>query len=88
MGCLIVTDHPEHGSCELVYMGVAAPWRGHGWGKDIARFAQWLTASTPRPRLVLAVDAANAPAIAMYESVGFHAWDRRTVYGKVFGSRG
>ena len=87
VGCLIVTDHPEHGSCELVYMGVAAAWRGHGWGKEIARFAQWLTARAGRPRLVLAVDAANAPAIDMYESVGFHAWDRRTVYAKVFGSR-
>jgi RimJ/RimL family protein N-acetyltransferase len=88
VGCLIVTDHPEHGSCELVYMGIAAGWRGHGWGKEIARFAQWLTARVRRPRLVLAVDAANAPAITMYESVGFHAWDRRTVYGKLFDSRG
>lgn len=86
VGCLIVTDHPEHGSCELIYMGVTATSRGHGWGKNIARHAQWLTALAGRPRLVLAVDAANSPAIDMYTSVGFHAWDRRTVYGKVFGS--
>jgi len=80
VGCLLVTDHPAHGSCELVYMGVIAAMRGRGWGREIARYAQWLTACAARPRLVLAVDAENGPALAMYAEVGFHAWDRRNVY--------
>jgi len=85
VGCLILTDHPEHGNWELIYMGVTATNRGHGWGMDIARHAQWLTATAGRQRLVLAVDAENDPAIRMYATVGFRAWERRGVYLKVFG---
>jgi ribosomal protein S18 acetylase RimI-like enzyme len=84
VGCLLLADHPDHGSCELVYMGLAIHARGHGWGKQLARHAQWLTARSERPRLVVAVDTANDPAMAIYTSVGFHAWDRRTVYVRVF----
>lgn len=80
VGCLIVAEHPEHGCCELVYMGLALPARGHGWGKLIAQHAQWLTSRVGREQLVVAVDAANDPAISVYASVGFHVWDRRTVY--------
>ncbi len=84
VGCLVVADHPDHESCELVYMGLAVAARGRGWGKQIARYAQWLTACAGQPRLVVAVDAANDPAIAVYTSIGFHAWDRRVVYVKLF----
>jgi len=84
IGCLLLADHPEHGNWELVYMGVVAASRGHGWGKQIARHAQWLTRQAGRPRLVLAVDAENRPAIEMYTAVGFERWDRRRAYLKVF----
>ena len=80
VGCLLLADHPEYNNVELVYMGVAPGVRGRGWGMDIARFAQWQTHCLGRARLVLAVDAANRPAIAMYSAVGFRAWDRRRVY--------
>lgn len=80
VGCLIVADHPEHGCCELVYMGLALPARGHGWGRLITQHAQWLTTRVGREQLVVAVDAANDPAISVYASIGFHVWDRRTVY--------
>jgi ribosomal protein S18 acetylase RimI-like enzyme len=83
VGCLLVADHPQHNTCELVYMGLVPAARGRGWGKDIARHAQWLTRQAGRERLALAVDAANGPALRMYEAVGFEAWDRRTVYLKV-----
>ncbi len=84
VGCLLLADHPEHGNWELVYMGLMASCRGHGWGMDIARHAQWLTRQAGRPRLVLAVDADNHPAITIYSTVGFQAWDRRSAYLKVF----
>ncbi len=79
-GCLFLADHPEYDNVELVYMGVSPETRGRGWGIEIARFAQWQTRVLGRARLVLAVDAANRPAIAMYSAVGFRAWDRRRVY--------
>jgi len=83
VGCLIVADHPEHGCCELVYMGLIVAARGRGWGRRLAQYAQWLTARAGRAQLVVAVDAANEPAIAAYISVGFRAWDRRAIYVKL-----
>lgn len=83
VGCLILADHPEHENWELVYMGLVPAARGDGWGTDIARHAQWLTRQAGRPRLVLAVDAANQPAMRIYLKLGFRAWERRTVYLKV-----
>lgn len=87
VGCLILTEHPNHDTWELVYMGLIPQARGHGFGMDIARHGQWLTRQAGRSRLVLAVDAANEPAIRMYAAVGFQAWDRRSVFLKVLGHR-
>jgi mycothiol synthase len=85
VGCLLLADHAEHNTWELVYMGLVAGARGRGWGTDIARFAQWLARQAGRPRLVAAVDAANEPAIRVYAAAGFQAWDRRAVFVKQFG---
>lgn len=84
VGCLLLADHPEDENWELVYMGLVASARGHGWGKKIVRHAQWLTRQAGRSCLVVAVDAANRPAVDMYAATGFRAWDRRTVYVKTF----
>jgi mycothiol synthase len=83
IGCLLLTDHPSAENCELVYMGLIPASRGHGWGMDVARHAQWLARRAGRPRLVLAVDAGNEPAIRTYAAVGFQLWDRRKAYLKI-----
>ena len=88
VGCLLLADHPKDGNYELVYMGLAASVRGRRWGMDIARQAQWRTRQAGRARLVLAVDTANQPALKIYTTVGFRAWDRRSAYVKVFRSGG
>jgi len=84
VGCLLLADHPQHENYELVYMGVVAAARGHHWGIQMTRYAQWLARKAKRPRLVLAVDAANGPAITIYAAAGFRAWDQRSVFLKVF----
>jgi ribosomal protein S18 acetylase RimI-like enzyme len=84
VGCLLLTDFPEHDNWELTYMGVAPSARGNGWGIEIVRLAQWRARLAGRLRLVLAVDAANDPAIRVYVAAGFQAWERRTVCVKVF----
>ena len=86
VGCLILADHPRQGNLELVYMGVLPGWRGRGWGVEIARWAQWRARRLGRDRLVLAVDAANGPALAAYAAAGLAAWDRRSAYLRTFGS--
>jgi len=82
IGCLLLADHPQEENWELVYMGLVPSARGNGWGREVVRHAQWLTRQAGRPRLVLAVDAANHPAVAMYTCAGFRAWGRRRVYLK------
>jgi len=83
VGCLLLADHPEQGQLELVYMGLVPQARGKQWGLEVARFAQWTTRLAGRNRLVLAVDAANEPAIGMYVAAGFADWERRRVFMKL-----
>lgn len=97
IGCLLLANHPEERTCELLYMGVTPEARGNGRGVQIVRRAQWIAGicglrkargeksaeenvASPIERLVLAVDAENSPAIAMYAAAGFKTWDRRSVF--------
>jgi len=80
VGCLLLSDYPTSGNIELVYMGLIPESRGRGFGKQMCQRAQWMTRQAGRARLVTAVDAANDPAIVLYASLGFRAWDTRTVY--------
>jgi hypothetical protein len=88
VGCLLLADHPRHENLELVYMGVLPDWRGRGWGLEIVRHAQRIARRLKRERLVLAVDAENRPALAMYASAGLRAWERREVYYCLFDAPG
>lgn len=83
VGCLLLTDHPTAEHWEIVYVGLCPAARGRGWGSELTRHAQWLARQAGRSCLVLAVDAANAPAIAMYVAAGFKSWDQRSVWIKV-----
>jgi len=82
IGCLLLADHPEQNHCELVYMGLTPEARGRGFGEPLVRAAQWLTRDAGRDRLVLAVDAANRPALRLYDATGFAVFDQRSVYWK------
>jgi ribosomal protein S18 acetylase RimI-like enzyme len=65
-------------------MGLVPSARGCGWGRQIAQHAQYLVQRAQVERIVLAVDAANEPALRMYDRAGFKSWDRRTVYVRFF----
>jgi len=84
VGCLLLADHIEGENFELVYMGLSVSARGHGWGAQIARHAQWLTIQAGRPRLILQVDAGNIPAMRTYSSAGFRIWEQRSAYHRLF----
>ena len=84
LGCLFLADHPEQQIWELVYMGIVPEARGRGLGLTLARQAQWLAQKAGAERLVLAVDAANEPALRGYAAAGFITWDRRSVFLKQF----
>ena len=85
IGCLLLADHPEQDQWELVYMGLVPSARGQGFGLFVTRHAQWLARGAGRQQIVLAVDVANEPAVAMYAAAGFTAWHQRSVFLKFFG---
>jgi ribosomal protein S18 acetylase RimI-like enzyme len=80
VGVLLLADHPSARHWELVYMGLVPEARGRGWGRQITQHAQTLARLANVERIVLAVDAANSPALSMYRAAGFEMWDRRHVY--------
>ncbi len=80
VGCLLVNLHPDVGHAEIVYVAVVPEVRGRGWGLTLTKHAQWLARETNSQRLVLAVDAANEPAIRLYSQTGFVVFDRREVH--------
>ena len=84
VGCLLLAQHANESQLEIVYTGLVREERGHGWGLAIARHAQRLTRLSGCSRLVLAVDAANAPAIRMYTAAGFTSWERRRALLRIF----
>ncbi len=80
VGVLLLAEHPESLHWELVYMGLVPRARGKQWGKQITQHAQWLAQQAKAQRMVLAVDAANGPALGMYRALGFTPWDRRIAF--------
>lgn len=80
VGAVLLAEHPKAKHWELMYMGLIPDVRGRGWGRQIARYAQWLGRGARIERILVAVDAANTPAAAMYRATGFEIWERRAVY--------
>lgn len=80
VGCLLLADHRTSGNLELVYMGLIPEARGRRWGAEIVRQAQDMTRDARCASLLLAVDAANTPALNMYLDAGLTQWERRSVF--------
>jgi ribosomal protein S18 acetylase RimI-like enzyme len=83
VGVLLFADHSSAGNWELVYMGLAPEARGRSWGQALVRFALKTATSAGAQRLVLAVDAANEPALKIYRKLRFREWDRRMVFARL-----
>jgi hypothetical protein len=84
VGCLLINLHPEVQHAEIVYLAVTSEARGCGWGLLLTKHALWLAAQARSQRVVLAVDAANDPAVRMYAVAGFDVFDRREVWLRTF----
>jgi ribosomal protein S18 acetylase RimI-like enzyme len=73
-----LAQQPGH---ELVYLGVAAPYRGRGLARSLLAYglgrASDQAAGTDNPRLHLAVDEDNAAARQLYADFGFRATARK-----------
>ena len=71
-GAILLNPFPAHKTIELVYLGLAAFARGRGLGRQLLRHGLAVLSGRRERSLTLAVDQRNTPALALYESEGFH----------------
>lgn len=76
-GALLLNPAHGHQSIELVYLGLSKWVRGRGLGRSLLRHGLQLVRDRPERVINLAVDEANAPALALYQREGFRAVLRR-----------
>jgi ribosomal protein S18 acetylase RimI-like enzyme len=76
-GCILFAEAPLRPALELVYMGVHPNWRGHHVGQFLLSHGLSMARREHFPTITLAVDAANAPALVLYQSAGFRETTRR-----------
>ena len=72
--------HPDVRHAEIVYVALIPEVRGRRWGLELIKLALELARRASAERVVLAVDAANQPAIRLYNELGFFEFDRRAVW--------
>ncbi|MBI1311288.1 GNAT family N-acetyltransferase [bacterium] len=83
VGVLLLAEHPAEQVWEVVYFGVASEARGRGLGQTILSDGLRRAKQAGALELVLAVDARNAPALQLYEQLGFRPFDRRVVHARL-----
>ena len=83
VGVLLVVE-PSPGEWEVAYMGVVPEARRDGVGREMLLRALCEARVAEAATVTLCVDDRNIPARALYEGVGFEAYDRRLVLLKVW----
>lgn len=76
-GCILLGENPLRPQLEIVYMGVHPAMRGRGIGAILLHEGFRLAQVEQFEKVTLAVDAANAPAWALYKKFGFQTTTRR-----------
>ncbi|MEM9418619.1 MAG: GNAT family N-acetyltransferase [Planctomycetota bacterium] len=77
-GVLLLAESTGNAGFELVYLGISPHARGQGLAKVLMRHALDLTHKHGRGDLFLAVDDRNAPALRLYQGLGFRVSIRKT----------
>ncbi|MFP7366147.1 mycothiol synthase [Corynebacterium callunae] len=67
---------------EIYVVGLAAAFRGQGLGDPLVRLGLHHMKNQGAQRIILYVEADNAPAFAAYEKLGFSVAERHVVYEK------
>ncbi|MGP0062037.1 MAG: GNAT family N-acetyltransferase [Isosphaeraceae bacterium] len=81
---LLMAEVPGRDAWEVIYLGLTPAARGRGLGRAVLRHALEL-ARVHTPRLELAVDLRNTPAVRLYRTTGFVIRNRRTVHLAILG---
>lgn len=77
VGVVMLAEMPDGLTWEMIYIGLIPEARGRGLGREMMLHAMHALRAQPMIALVLAVDARNVPARAVYESLGFIEIDRQ-----------
>ena len=78
-GVSMLIEMPESGDWELAYMGIVPEFRRRRLGRDML-FHALREARMGAERRGVCVDDRNTPAVRLYQSAGFSAYDRRAVF--------
>ena len=76
-GVLLLNPLLDRRELELVYLGLAPPFRGKGLATRLMRRALCTARVRGDAGIHLAVDQANTPAVKLYQHLGFRATARK-----------
>lgn len=80
VGIVILAEHPEMSSIELVYIGIVPSARRRGFGRSVMQEARRRTRETSAITMFLAVDQRNIAARLLYKRLGFYSTDEQEVW--------
>jgi ribosomal protein S18 acetylase RimI-like enzyme len=80
VGVLLMTEMADSGHWDVSYLGIAPEARRRGLGRAVMRKGLLEAKAGGARRVTLSVDARNAPALQLYRSLGFAAFDCREVF--------
>ncbi len=87
VGVLLMVDRPEQQAWEVVYLGVIERARRRGLARAMMLDGLQAARDAGVERLLLAVDSRNAPAIQLYESLGFRLKSVRAAHVRLQGDQ-
>lgn len=82
-GCIFLAMMPDNNEMDIVYLGLALPHRGKGLGRELLNFAFREASTAGADAVTVRVDAANAPAVALYRRAGFQREATHEVFALV-----
>jgi mycothiol synthase len=76
----MLAEIPDLGAWDLSYLGVVPEARRRGLGRELATLVLHLAKKSGAPKVLLAVDERNQPAIQLYQELGFLSLENRDIY--------
>ena len=76
-GVMLINEVSHQKAHELVYLGLARPYRGRGLAEQLLRHGLSIIAERGSTEMLLAVDHDNKPAVRLYQSLSFQATVRK-----------
>lgn len=83
VGVLLLSQGSDATEWEIIYFGVVPEARGRGYGRAIAADGLHRARAAGGTQMQLTVDSGNAPAISVYESLGFSCTAIRAVHLRI-----